>query len=94
MLYPYENSVNLRHILDPSGSPGQAIRMKVIFLASSKSGEYDDKNIIQGVPKKRGPFVHHRKSTYIYPLFSTYYILLVDIPKKFSLEYGWLKQET
>ena len=44
VFYPYENPVNLRHILDPSGSPGQAIRMKVIFLASSKSGEYVDIN--------------------------------------------------
>jgi hypothetical protein len=47
-----------------------------------------------GCPKKRRPFVHHRKNTYIYPLVSTYFILIVDIPKKFSLEYGWLKQET
>ena len=46
VFYPYENPVNLRHILDPPGSPGQAMRMKVVFLASSKSGEYADVNIV------------------------------------------------
>ena len=49
MFYPYENPVNLRHILDSPGPPGQAIMIKVIFLASSKNGEYNDTNIISWI---------------------------------------------
>ena len=60
VFYPYENSINLHHILDPPGTPGQAIRMKVIFLASSKIGEYDDISIISWILifQKTGNFLH------------------------------------
>ena len=41
-----ENSVNYRDIWDSSFPSGQAIRIKIVYLASSKNGNNADMDII------------------------------------------------
>ena len=41
-----EKSVNYRDILDCRVSPGQATRIKIVYLTSSKDGDYADIDII------------------------------------------------